>query len=305
MEPDLSVSLGNIRLKNPVLLASGTAGYGEEISKYIDLSKIGAIIVKGITVRPTPGNPPPRICETPSGMLNSIGLPNIGVDSFLSHRLPFLKERRATVIVNIFGTTVEEYEEVAYRLDRAQGISALEINISCPNIKKGGIMFGRDIAATREIVKRVRSATELPIFVKLSPAVTDITLFARICEEEGASGLSLINTIPAMAIDIHTWRPKLSTISGGLSGPAIRPIAVKIVWEVYRKVGIPIIGMGGIISVSDAIEFFLAGASAVAVGTGNFIKPDLSLDIIDGLREYLKKKNINNMESLIGALRYE
>jgi len=305
MEPDISVNIGGLKLKNPVLLASGTAGYGEEISTYIDLSKVGAIIVKGITVKPTPGNPPPRICETPSGMLNSIGLPNVGMEVFVKEKLPFLQEKGATVIVNIFGSTVEEYEEVAHYLNGTAHIAALEINISCPNIKKGGLMFGRDIGAVKEIVKRVRAVTSLPVFVKLSPAVSDIVSFAKACEEEGADGLSLINTIPAMAIDIHTWRPRLSTITGGLSGPAIKPIAVKMVWEVYREVKIPIIGMGGIISTEDAIEFFLAGATAVAIGTGNFIKPDLSLRIIEGLKNYLKKRNITSIGSITGALRYE
>lgn len=303
MEPDLSINIAGLRLRNPVLLASGTAGYGEEISEYVDLSKIGGIIVKGIAINPTPGNPPPRICETPSGMLNAIGLPNVGVDTFVKDKLPFLRKVGATVFVNIFGSTIDEYGEVAGYLNDVEGISALEVNISCPNIKRGGIVFGTDLKTTAKVVKKVRKATTLPIFVKLSPGVTYIRAFARVCEDEGADGLSLINTISAMSIDIETWKPRLANITGGLSGPAIRPIAIRMVWEVYNTVKIPIIGMGGIGRTEDAVEFFLAGASAVAVGTANFTNPSISMEIVEGLIRYLVARNLKRISSLTGALK--
>lgn len=303
MRPDLSIKIADIELQNPVMLASGTAGYGEDISKYCDLNRVGAIIVKGIALRPTSGNPPPRIYETPSGMLNAIGLPNVGVDSFIREKIPFLKKFNTKVIVNIFGSTIEEYGEVARCFNGVDGVHGLEVNISCPNVKEGGITFGTDLEATRQVVRIVRRSTTLPIIIKLSPNVTDIASFARVCEGEGADGLSVINTLLGMAIDTETWRPRLANITGGLSGPAIRPVAVRMVWEVYKAVKIPIIGMGGIVTAEDAIEFFLAGATAVAVGTANFINPQASIEIIEGLERYLGTRGLNNITELIGRLK--
>ena len=303
MRPDLSIKIAGIEFKNPVMLASGTARYGEEISSYCDLNRVGAIIVKGIALKPTPGNPPPRICETPSGMLNAIGLPNIGAEVFIKEKLPFLKSFDTKVIVNIFGSTINEYKEVARCFNETAGVHGLEVNISCPNVKEGGIAFGTDITATRKVVRAVRDATTLPLIIKLSPNVTDIAAFARVCEDEGADGLSVINTLLGMSIDTETWRPRLANITGGLSGPAIRPVAVRMVWQVCKAVRIPVIGMGGIITDRDAVEFFLAGASAVAVGTANFINPGVSILIIEGLERYLETKGLNSITELTGALR--
>lgn len=303
MKPDLSIKMAGIELRNPVMLASGTARYGEEIASHCDLNRVGAIIVKGIALSPTPGNPPPRICETPSGMLNAIGLPNIGVDAFIREKVPFLKRFSTKVIVNIFGSTFDEYGEVAKRFNGIEGIDGLEVNISCPNVKEGGIAFGTDLEATRQVVRTVRRATTLPVIIKLSPNVTDIASFARVCEEEGADGLSVINTLLGMSVDTETWRPRLANITGGLSGPAIRPVAVRMVWQVYNAVKIPIIGMGGIVTAEDAVEFFLAGASAIAVGTANFINPCASIQIIEGIEKYLEAMEINNITELIGALK--
>ena len=303
MKPDLSLKIAGIKLRNPVMLASGTARYGEEISRHCDLNQIGAIIVKGIALKPTPGNPSPRICETPSGMLNAIGLPNIGVDSFIKEKLPFLRQFDTRVLVNIFASTVEEYGEVARRFEGVDGVDGLEVNISCPNVKEGGIAFGTDIGVTRRVVQTVRRATRLPVIIKLSPNVTDIASFARACEDEGANGLSVINTLLGMSIDPETWRPRLANITGGLSGPAIRPVAIRMVWQVHNAVRIPIIGMGGIVSTEDAVEFFLAGASAVAIGTANFINPKVSLEIIEGLERYLESRGLKNVTELIGAVK--
>lgn len=303
MKPDLSIRIAGIDLKNPVMLASGTVRYGEEIAGHCDLNRVGAIIVKGIALRPTHGNPPPRICETPSGMLNAIGLPNIGADAFIREKLPFLRQFDTKVLVNIFGSTVEEYGEVAGSFDGVEGIHGLEVNISCPNIKEGEIAFGTDLKATRKVVRAVREATTLPVIVKLSPNVTDIASFARVCEEEGADALSAINTLLGMSIDTDTWRPRLANITGGLSGPAIRPIAVRMVWQVSIAVKIPVIGMGGIVTAQDAVEFFLAGASAVAVGTANFLNPSASIEIIEGIERYLESKGLNNITELIGTVK--
>lgn len=303
MKPDLSIKIAGMELRNPVMLASGTARYGEEISTHCDLNRLGAIIVKGIALNPTPGNPPPRICETPSGMLNAIGLPNIGVDAFTRDKVPFLKRFNAKVIVNIFGSTVEEYGEVAGRFNGVEGVHGLEVNISCPNVKEGGIAFGTDLDATRRVVSAVRKAATLPVFIKLSPNVTDIASFARVCEGEGADGLSVINTLLGMSIDTETWRPRLANVTGGLSGPAIRPIAVRMVWQVCQAVRIPVIGMGGILTAEDAVEFFLAGASAIAVGTANFINPGASIEVIEGLERYLERKGLKSITELIGALK--
>ena len=303
MKPDLSIRIAGIDFQNPVTLASGTARYGEEITEHCDLNRLGAIIVKGIALKPTPGNPPPRICETPSGMLNAIGLPNIGVDAFIRDKLPFLRQFNPKVLVNIFGSTVDEYGEVARRFNGVAGVHGLEVNISCPNIKEGGIAFGTDLDSTRRVVQIVRKATTLPVLIKLSPNVTDIASFARVCEDEGADGLSVINTLLGMSIDTETWKPRLANVTGGLSGPAIRPVAVRMVWQVYKAVKIPIIGMGGIFTVNDAVEFLLAGASAVAVGTANFINPGVSIEIVEGLEKYMEDKGLNNISELIGAIK--
>ena len=302
VKPDLTVDIGGIKLKNPVMLASGTAGYGEDISKYCDLNRIGAIIVKGIALNSSNGNPPPRICETPSGMLNAIGLPNVGVGAFINERVPFLRKFDTRVIVNIFGSTVDEYGDVAAAFNGVDGVHGLEANISCPNIKEGGVAFGTDLDATRRVVRRIRKSTNLPLIVKLSPNVTDIAAFAKVCEEEGADAVSLINTLIGMVIDTETWRPKLANITGGLSGPAIRPVAVRMVWQAYNAVTIPIIGIGGITNYQDAVEFFLAGASAVAIGTANFLNPSVSMEITDGLTKYMEDRNISNMQGLTGMM---
>lgn len=302
VKPDLSVEIAGIKLSNPVFLASGTAGYGEDISKYCDLNKVGAIIVKGIALKSSNGNPPPRICETPSGMLNAIGLPNVGVETFIHDKVPFLRNFNTKVIVNIFGSTVDEYGDVAGAFHGVEGVHGLEANISCPNIKEGGIAFGTDLDATRRVVRRIRKSTSLPLIIKLSPNVTDIASFAKVCEDEGADAVSLINTLLGMVIDTETWRPKLANITGGLSGPAIRPVAVRMVWQVYNAVRIPIIGMGGITNSQDALEFVLAGASAIAVGTANFLNPSVSTEIADGLTRYMEERGIRNLGGLTGKM---
>ena len=302
MTLDLSTDIAGIKLRNPVMLASGTAGYGEDIAKYCDLNKIGAIIVKGIALKSSNGNPPPRICETPSGMLNAIGLPNVGVETFINEKIPFLRNFNTRIIVNIFGSTVDEYGDVAGAFNGVDGVHGLEANISCPNIKEGGIAFGTDIDATRRVVRRIRKSISLPLIIKLSPNVTDIASFAKVCEDEGADAISLINTLLGMVIDTNTWMPKLANITGGLSGPAIRPVAVRMVWQVYNAVSIPIIGMGGITNSQDAVEFLLAGASAIAVGTANFLNPSVSTEIIDGLARYMEERNISNLSGLTGKM---
>lgn len=299
---NLSVKLGKLKLKNPVMTASGTFGYGREYSEFIDLNKLGAIVVKGLSLQPKEGNPPPRIVETPAGMLNAIGLQNIGIDNFIKKELPFLKQFHVPVIVNFFGDSISEYVKAAEMLNEAKGVHALEMNISCPNKQAGWSIFGTDPKVTFKVVKEVRKVTDLTLIVKLSPNVTDISLMARTAEDAGADALSVINTLTGMAIDIKSRRPRLANITGGLSGPAIRPVAVRMVWECYKTVRIPIIGMGGIISAEDAIEFFLAGASAVAVGTGNFINPKATMDILKGVRSYMSGKGIKSLRELTGAV---
>ena len=300
---DLCVNIGGIRLKNPVLTASGTFGYGEEYASFVDLNELGAVITKGISLQPMTGNPPPRIVETTGGMLNAIGLENIGVDRFIDEKLPYLRESRATVIVNILGNSIEEYKDVAAKLDDAQGISGLEINISCPNVKEGGVVFGRDPGKAAEVVKAVRQSTRLPLIVKLSPNVTDITEIAGSVQAAGADTISLINTITGMAIDIETRAPKLANITGGLSGPAIKSIALRMVWEAAKAVNIPIIGIGGIMTAQDAIEFIIAGASAIQVGTANFVNPKATMDILSGIEKYLKDHELDSISNLVGTLR--
>ncbi len=302
VEPNLVVNIAGLRLKNPVMTASGTFGYGEEYSEFIDLNQLGAIVVKGLSLLPKKGNPTPRIVETPAGLINSIGLQNIGVDAFLKEKLPFLKRYNTPIICNFFGDTIDEYVKAAERLSSAEGIDALEMNISCPNKQKGWIVFGTDPQSMEEVVKAVRRATKLPLIVKLSPNVTDIALMAKIAEDSGADAISLINTILAMAIDVKKRRPLLGNTVGGLSGPAIRPIAVRMVWEVSKAVKIPIIGMGGIMNYRDALEFLIAGAKAVAVGTANFINPKVTIEIIKGIRDFLIEEDISDINEIIGSL---
>jgi dihydroorotate dehydrogenase (NAD+) catalytic subunit len=300
--PDLSVTVAGIKLKNPVLTASGTFGYGEEFAEFVDLNKLGGVIVKGISLKPIKGNPPPRIWETPSGMLNAIGLENPGVEVFLNEKMPYLRKYDTAVIVNMFGYSLEEYVGVAERLDGVQGISGIEVNISCPNVKAGGMAFGTDLRATGELLSAVRKATRLPLIAKLSPNVTDVTAFAKAAADAGCDGLSLINTLLGMAIDVRCRKPRLANCTGGLSGPAIRPVAVRMVWQVARSVSLPIIGMGGIVTGEDAMEFLLAGASAVAVGTANFINPRATLDVLDDIESFMREQKIGDLREIIGKV---
>ena len=299
----LSVNVGGLLLENPVMVASGTFGYGEEYASAIDLNRLGAVVVKGLSPRPREGYPPPRLCETPSGMLNAIGLENIGVEAFIREKLPFLRRFKTRVVANIFGETIEEYQEVAKRLDEVEGVHALEVNISCPNVKKGGMSFGSDPRATFEVLSAVRKTVRLPVIAKLSPNVADIREFALAAKAASVNAISLVNTLVGMVIDVNTQRPLLSAISGGLSGPAIRPIAVRMVWEVARSVDLPIIGMGGITRAEDAIEFLLAGATAIAVGTANFINPRAPVQILEGIQSYLAKREYHDIHQIIGAAR--
>lgn len=302
---DLTTDLGKLTLKNPVMTASGTFGYGYEYHRYYDIAQLGAVVVKGIRMTPSHGNPTPRVAEVTGGMLNAIGLQGPGVENFLhgEHYLPFLRNTRATVIVNIWGTTIAEYGEVAARLEaEKQGIAALEINISCPNVKAGGVAFGTDRKLAAEVVDTVRRATRLPIITKLSPNVSDIGEFARAVEGAGSDMVSLINTLTAMAIDIETRRPKIANRTGGFSGPALKPIAVRMVYEAAKAVRIPVIGMGGIMNGADAVEFLLAGARAVAVGTANFVDPFAPLKVIDGINEYLDRHGCRSVSEIVGAL---
>lgn len=300
---NLSVEIGRLRLKNPVMTASGTFGYGEEFSEFVDLNRLGAVVVKGLSLLPKEGNPPPRIVETPSGMLNSIGLQNIGVERFVKEKLPFLRSFDTAVIVNFFGDSIEEYSEAARRLSSEEGVHGLEMNISCPNKEAGWCIFGTDPRVTFDVVSAVRKATNHTLIVKLSPNVTDIATMARAATDAGADALSLINTITGMAIDINSRRPMLGNVTGGLSGPAVKPVALRMVWEVHRAVKIPIIGMGGIMNGNDAIEFLLAGATAVAAGTANFVNPGAAADIIDGIERFMRDNMVSDVKELIGALR--
>ena len=299
---ELQVCIGNLTLRNPVMTASGTFGYGREFSHLVNLDHLGGIVVKGISLLPRPGNPPPRIVETACGMLNAIGLENVGVERFITEKMSYLRGLDTPVIVNILGDSVEEYGEIARSLDRVEGISGLEVNISCPNVKKGGVAFGTvpEMAAT--VTGAVRQATRLPVIIKLSPNVTDIVLMARAVEEAGADGVSLINTLIGMAIDPKTRRPRLANVIGGLSGPAIKPVALRMVWQVASAVSIPVIGIGGITTAGDAIEFLLAGATAIQVGTANFYDPSASEQIIQGMKEYLHQQGEHCIKDIIGTL---
>jgi len=302
MAIDLSIRIGALKLKNPVMVASGTFGYSGEFSGFFDLKKLGAVVSKTVTIKPRQGNIPPRTCETPSGLINSIGLENPGIEVFLEKKLPLLRKSGVPVIVSIASEeTPQELEILAKRLGKAPGVSALELNISCPNVKKTRLI-SQDPEATYAAVKLARRATVKPLITKLSPNVTDITEIALAAQEAGSDALALINTVQAMSIDVRTRRPKIAMVTGGLSGPAIRPVAVRMVWEVCRKVKIPVIGMGGISDTGSALEFFLAGASAVSVGTMNFVDPGISGEIIKGIGEYLRKNKISSIKELIGAL---
>ncbi|NIA20259.1 MAG: dihydroorotate dehydrogenase [Xanthomonadaceae bacterium] len=301
---DLSVSLASeLRLKNPVMTASGTFGYGREYEPYLELNKLGAVVTKGLSLLPKPGNEPPRIVETPCGMLNAIGLENIGVKAFLSDELPLLKAAQATVVVNFFGETIDEYEELAGILDQGTGIDALEINISCPNVKAGGLQFGTDPRMAASLVAAVRRRTSLPLITKLSPNVTDIVSIAMAVEAAGTDCVSLINTLTGMAIDLQSNKPVLANITGGLSGPAIKPIALRMVHQVAQNVNIPVIGIGGISSANDALEFLLAGASAIQVGTCNFVNPAITTEIAAGIETFLHERSISNISDFIGSLK--
>jgi dihydroorotate dehydrogenase (NAD+) catalytic subunit len=299
---DLSLRIGQLTLANPLIAASGCFGYGVEYSDVVDLASLGGVAVKGLFLNEREGHAPPRIVETPSGMLNAIGLQGIGVHRFIAERLPELRERRATVIVNICGTTLDEYVEVARILSDAHGVAALELNISCPNIKEGGITFGCSLPGTHAVVSAVRKVTSLPVIPKLTPNVTDVASFARAAEEAGADAISLVNTFLAMAIDVHTRRPKLTNIVGGLSGPAIRPIAVRMVYECRRVVKIPIIGMGGIATTDDVLEFMIAGANAVQVGTMNFVDPFIWTKLMEGIRCYMDMHKLTRLQEIVGTV---
>lgn len=301
-KPDLSVEIAGISLRNPVMTASGTFGYGEEFAEYVDLEKIGAVITKGLSLKPKAGNPTPRIVETTGGMLNAIGLQNVGIEAFIEKKLPFLRTVATPVIVNFFGNTLEEYAALAERLDKIPEVAGLEINISCPNVKHGGIVFGTEPKAAYSVVKAVREATIKPVIVKLSPNVTDIVEMAWACADAEADALSLINTLTGMAIDLENRRPVLANVTGGLSGPAVKPVALRMVWQVAKAVKIPVIGIGGIMTGTDALEFMLAGATAVQVGTANFLNPSAAQRIAEEMERYLLDHGIDDVKQLIGAL---
>jgi len=300
---DLSVEIGGLKMKNPVMTASGTFGYGREYAHVVDLNRLGALVVKGTSVHPWAGNPPPRVAETPAGMLNAIGLENPGVDRVVKEELPALRAFHVPVVVNIVGHTVSEYVEVARRLDDSDGVAALEVNISCPNVAEGGLTFGTDPDQAFEVLRRVREVTRLPLIAKLTPNVTSVAEIARSVVEAGADAVSLINTLLGMSIDIETRRPVLGNTLGGLSGPAVKPVALRMVWEVAGAVSVPVIGMGGICNARDALEFLMAGASAVAVGTATFVDPTAPLKIVDGIEKYLKEKGFRKVTEVVGLAR--
>lgn len=299
---NLDVSIGNLKFKNPVITASGTFGNGSEFDDFIDVSRLGGIILKGTTMEPREGNPYPRMAETPSGMLNAVGLQNRGIDYFEKNIYPVISGYDTNVIVNINGSYVEDYIALAERVNKLDKIPAIELNISCPNVKMGGMAFGTNPGSAREVIKAVRAVFSKVLIVKLSPNVTNIVDFARISEEEGADSVSLINTLLGMAVDTKAMKPSLSTITGGLSGPAVKPVALRMVWQVAKAVKIPVIGIGGIMSPGDAIEFFLAGASAIQVGTASFIDPGISITILEGISKYLTDKGFSDIKEVIGLI---
>ena len=299
----MKINIGGIAMKNPVMTASGTFGYGLEFSRFVDLNRLGAFVTKGLSTEPWPGNHPPRIVETRAGMLNAIGLQNVGVDAFIKEKLPKIRKLDTAVIVNIVGREIDEYVAVAKKLDKLEGIAGLELNISCPNIKQGGISFGQKEDLCKSVTEAVKNAApEMPLIVKLTPNVSDIAAIALAVESGGADAISLINTLTGMAIDIDTRKPVLANVTGGLSGPAIKPVALRMAYEVARAVKVPVVGLGGISCWQDAVEFLIAGATAVAVGTANFINPAVSIDLIDGIESYLKTKKMRDVYQLIGSL---
>ncbi len=300
---DLSVNIGELRFKNPVLTASGTFGYGEEFADFVDLERLGGFIVKGTTLNPRDGNPYPRMAETPAGMLNAVGLQNKGVDYFIGQIYPRIKDLDTNVLVNLSGSSIEDYVAAAEKLAGLKRVPAIELNISCPNVKAGGMAFGTSCEAAGRVVAAVRRAYPKTLVVKLSPNVTDIASIAKAVEAEGADAVSLINTLLGMAVNAETQRPVLSTVTGGLSGACVKPIALRMVWQVYHAVKVPIIGLGGIMNATDAIEFFLAGATAIQVGTANFINPRVTMEIVDGIAAYLERKNIGSVRELVGQLK--
>lgn len=302
VNPDLSVNLAGLVLKNPVMSASGTFGYGRELADFVPPAALGAVITKGISLKPRAGNRPPRIVETSSGMLNAIGLQNVGLEAFIQDKLPWLAEQGAVVIANILGESVDEYAALASGLDRAGAVAMIEVNISCPNVAAGGLIFGTDPEATAEVTRAVVQNTRLPVMVKLSPMVADIVAIARAAVQAGARALSLINTIPAMAVDLATRKPKLANRIGGLSGPAIKPVALRLVWQVASAVNVPVVGIGGIMTAEDALEFLLVGASAVQIGTATFVNPTAALNVINGIQAYLEKQGWPDLSHVIGRL---
>lgn len=304
MAVDLAVRIGRMRLPSPVMVASGTFGYGQEYHRLYDVSRLGAIVTKSISLKPRPGNPVPRIYETPSGMINSIGLQNVGLEAFLKEKLPFLRRLKGPkIIVNIVGERVSEYVTLARRLEEQEGIDGLELNLSCPNCERGGIEFGVNPRMTAEAVGKVRRVTRRTLIAKLSPNVTDVTAIAQAAAEAGADALSLINTLLAVAVDAKSWRPRIATVTGGLSGPAVKPVALRMVWQVHRALPkVPLIGIGGIMTAEDAVEFLLCGASAVEVGTANYVNPRAPLEIIDGLKGYLAGRGLKSPRDLVGRL---
>jgi dihydroorotate dehydrogenase (NAD+) catalytic subunit len=303
IKPNMRVNIGGIEIKNPVMTASGTFGYASEFDDLMDLNRLGAIVVKGLSLEPSKGNPPPRIVETPCGMLNAIGLENVGLAAFVEKKLPFLRRLDPPVFVNVYGKSTEEYAELAARLEDIDGVSGIEVNISCPNVKSGGMAFGAYPESAAEVIRAIRKQIAKPLMVKLSPNVTDITEIAKSVEAEGADSISLINTITGMAIDIETRRPKIGNITGGLSGPAIKPVALRMVWQVAQTVKVPVVGIGGIMTATDALEFLIAGAMAVQVGTANFINPHATTDIIDGIETFMMERNISDISDIIGTLK--
>ena len=303
IKPVMSVEIAGIKMRNPVMTASGTFGYGEEFADYMNLESIGAMITKGLSLKPKAGNNTPRIVETPGGMLNAIGLQNVGIDAFIAKKLPFLRTVNTPVIANLYGNSLEEYGELAARIDGIPEVAGVEVNISCPNVKQGGIVFGTDPAAAAQVVSLVRRSTSKPLIVKLSPNVTDIVSMAKACVDAGAESLSLINTLTGMAIDLQKRRPVLANITGGLSGPAIKPVALRMVWQVARAVKVPLIGIGGIMNATDALEFILAGATAVQIGTANFLTPSASQQIAAEMEQWLADNRVGDVKELIGALK--
>ncbi len=302
MNVDMRVRIGALELRNPVMTASGTFASGKEYADFVDLSRLGAVVTKGVSMKPWAGNASPRIAETASGMLNSIGLQNPGIEAFCSKDLPWLASQDVPVIVNVSGHSLAEYVAVAQRLDAESTVDALEINISCPNVDEGGMAFGTDCTAAADVTSAVRAVTSKTLIVKLSPNVTDVTEIARAVEAEGADAVSLINTLLGMAIDTDTWKPKLARAVGGLSGPAIKPVAVRMVWQVASAVSIPVVGMGGIMNAEDAVEFMLAGATAVAIGTANFVDPGATMRVVDGLEQYCRLRGLDRVSALTGAV---